>query len=230
MNTDSVKTDPGRLTAPVMLGTRDHEQLPLIFCRENRADMGLTVGDIAGAMAIKMAEPEREMICLTGDGTCKMAISELATAAILGSPSPSSRRTTIYSALGMSGREPRGIGSDGSALTEPGKGIKANCISNIAMENEDYANGLLVKEVSSAARPLPRRCSVHVPGLSRAVCSLMTAAPRFGQMPVRSQPARMSHKAFARPGTGFICVKPAPEGVGLQLGHSIAIRRLARAC
>ena len=41
-----VKTDPERLTALVLLGIRDIEQFPLIFYRENCADMGLTPEDI----------------------------------------------------------------------------------------------------------------------------------------------------------------------------------------
>ncbi|SFR45618.1 bifunctional 5-dehydro-2-deoxygluconokinase/5-dehydro-2-deoxyphosphogluconate aldolase [Litoreibacter janthinus] len=46
VNTDGVKIDPDRLTALVLLGIRDQEQFPLIFYRENCADMGLTVDDI----------------------------------------------------------------------------------------------------------------------------------------------------------------------------------------
>lgn len=46
VNTDGVKTDLDRLTALVLLGIRDQEQFPLIFYRENCADMGLTVDDI----------------------------------------------------------------------------------------------------------------------------------------------------------------------------------------
>lgn len=46
VNTDGVKTDPDRLTALVLLGIRDQEKFPLIFYRENCADMGLTVDDI----------------------------------------------------------------------------------------------------------------------------------------------------------------------------------------
>jgi 5-dehydro-2-deoxygluconokinase len=41
-----VKTDPARLTALVILGIRDDTQFPLIFYRENCADMGLTEADI----------------------------------------------------------------------------------------------------------------------------------------------------------------------------------------
>ncbi|MCR9108965.1 5-dehydro-2-deoxygluconokinase [Marivita sp. XM-24bin2] len=46
VDTTGVKTDPDRLTALVLLGIRDQEQFPLIFYRENCADMGLTVEDI----------------------------------------------------------------------------------------------------------------------------------------------------------------------------------------
>lgn len=45
-----VKTDPSRLTALVLLGIRDEEQFPLIFYRENCADMGLTEADIDEAL------------------------------------------------------------------------------------------------------------------------------------------------------------------------------------
>jgi len=41
-----VTTDPARLTALVLLGIRDEEQFPLIFYRENCADMALSDDDI----------------------------------------------------------------------------------------------------------------------------------------------------------------------------------------
>lgn len=41
-----VKTDPERLTALVLLGIRDEERFPLIFFRENCADMALSEDDI----------------------------------------------------------------------------------------------------------------------------------------------------------------------------------------
>ena len=46
VDTRGVKTDPARLTALVLLGIRDRERFPLIFYRENCADMGLTEADI----------------------------------------------------------------------------------------------------------------------------------------------------------------------------------------
>ena len=44
--TDGVVTDPERLTALVILGIRDQKQFPLIFYRENCADMGLCEDDV----------------------------------------------------------------------------------------------------------------------------------------------------------------------------------------
>ncbi|MDF0598521.1 bifunctional 5-dehydro-2-deoxygluconokinase/5-dehydro-2-deoxyphosphogluconate aldolase [Psychromarinibacter halotolerans] len=44
--TEGVVTDPERLTALVILGIRDQEQFPLIFYRENCADMGLCEDDV----------------------------------------------------------------------------------------------------------------------------------------------------------------------------------------
>ena len=46
VDTRGVKVDPERLTALVILGIRDDEQFPLIFYRENCADMGLSEADI----------------------------------------------------------------------------------------------------------------------------------------------------------------------------------------
>jgi len=46
VETSAVVTDPERLTALVILGIRDEEQFPLIFYRENCADMALCEDDI----------------------------------------------------------------------------------------------------------------------------------------------------------------------------------------
>jgi len=46
VNVEGVKTDPERLTALVLLGIRDQEQFPLIFYRENCADMAISEDDI----------------------------------------------------------------------------------------------------------------------------------------------------------------------------------------
>ncbi|UIY31656.1 5-dehydro-2-deoxygluconokinase (plasmid) [Neorhizobium galegae] len=56
-----VKTDPERLTALVLLGIRDQHQFPLIFYRENCADMALCEDDIdPGFIA------EAGCVCATG--------------------------------------------------------------------------------------------------------------------------------------------------------------------
>ena len=46
----AVRSDPDRLTALVILGIRDRQQFPLIFYRENCADMAIDLGDIDEAL------------------------------------------------------------------------------------------------------------------------------------------------------------------------------------
>ena len=53
----------------------------------------------------------------------------------------------VCSAPGRGGHAARRIGPDGITLTERGKGVNTRYINNIAMENEDYADSLLVTEV-----------------------------------------------------------------------------------
>ena len=57
-----VATDPERLTALVILGIRDQSQFPLIFYRENCADMALSEADIDPAFIA-------EARCVTATGT-----------------------------------------------------------------------------------------------------------------------------------------------------------------
>lgn len=57
----------------------------------------------------------------------------------------------VCSAPGMGRHEPRRIGPDGITLTERGKGTNVRHINNIAMENEDYCDSLLVTEVFTPA-------------------------------------------------------------------------------
>jgi len=56
-----VKTDPERLTALVLLGIRDQEQFPLIFYRENCADMAISESDIETDFIA-----EARCVCATG--------------------------------------------------------------------------------------------------------------------------------------------------------------------
>ena len=57
----------------------------------------------------------------------------------------------VCSAPGMGGHEARRIGPEGITLTERGKGTNTRHINNIAMENEDYCDSLLVTEVFTPA-------------------------------------------------------------------------------
>lgn len=56
-----VKTDPERLTALVLLGIRDQNQFPLIFYRENCADMALCEDDIDPGLIA-----DARCVCATG--------------------------------------------------------------------------------------------------------------------------------------------------------------------
>jgi 5-deoxy-glucuronate isomerase len=57
----------------------------------------------------------------------------------------------VCSAPGSGGHPARRIGPDGIGLTERGKGTNTRYINNIAMENEDYCDSLLVTEVFTPA-------------------------------------------------------------------------------
>ena len=60
----------------------------------------------------------------------------------------------VCSAPGKGGHEARRIGPDGITLAERGKGTNTRYINNIAMENEDYCDSLLVTEVFTPGGPL----------------------------------------------------------------------------
>ena len=57
----------------------------------------------------------------------------------------------VCSAPGKGGHAARRIGPDGITLTPRGKGANTRHINNIAMENEDYCDSLLVTEVFTPA-------------------------------------------------------------------------------
>jgi 5-dehydro-2-deoxygluconokinase len=78
-----VKTDPDRLTGLVILGIRDRERFPLIFYREDCADMALVAGDLdrawiesAGAVLINGTHLSRDTVfeaSMTAARCCKAA-------------------------------------------------------------------------------------------------------------------------------------------------------------
>jgi len=57
----------------------------------------------------------------------------------------------VCSAPGKGGHEARRIGPDGISLTQRGEGTNTRYINNIAMENEDFCDSLLVTEVFTPA-------------------------------------------------------------------------------
>ncbi|WP_332677011.1 bifunctional 5-dehydro-2-deoxygluconokinase/5-dehydro-2-deoxyphosphogluconate aldolase [Brevundimonas sp.] len=78
--TDGVITDPDRLTALVFLGIRDPDTFPLIFYRENCADMALDVGDVdptfiqsAAAVLINGTHLSRDAVFDASIRACNLA-------------------------------------------------------------------------------------------------------------------------------------------------------------
>ena len=68
VDTSNVITDAQRLTALVLLGIRNREQFPLIFYRENCADMAICEDDIdedfiASASAVLVASSRSRYFC-----------------------------------------------------------------------------------------------------------------------------------------------------------------------
>ena len=61
VDTGGIVTDPERLTALVLLGIRDQEQFPLIFYRDNCADMALCEDDIDPVFVARSSA-----VCVTG--------------------------------------------------------------------------------------------------------------------------------------------------------------------
>jgi len=57
----------------------------------------------------------------------------------------------VCAAPGKGGHKARRIGPEGISLTERGKGTNTRYINNIAMENDDYCDSLLVTEVFTPA-------------------------------------------------------------------------------
>jgi 5-dehydro-2-deoxygluconokinase len=77
VDTSHLVTDPKRLTALVILGIRDRETFPLIFFRENCADMALTTDDIDPAFIASA-----RAIAVTGTHFSTPSVKEASMAAI----------------------------------------------------------------------------------------------------------------------------------------------------
>jgi len=83
VDVSQVKTDPTRLTALVVLGIRDSETFPLIFFRENCADMALEAEDIDAtyiARAQALVVTGTHLSTTKGDAASRAAIAAARTA------------------------------------------------------------------------------------------------------------------------------------------------------
>ena len=77
VDVSQVKVDPQRLSALVLLGIRDRETFPLIFYRENCADMGLGAADVDPAFI-----GSAKAIVVTGTHFSTAAVAAMSMAAI----------------------------------------------------------------------------------------------------------------------------------------------------
>jgi 5-dehydro-2-deoxygluconokinase len=73
VDTSAIVSDADRLTALVILGIRDRERFPLIFYRENCADMALSTGDVDEAMIARTSAILINGTHLSTDGTFAMS-------------------------------------------------------------------------------------------------------------------------------------------------------------
>ena len=87
--TDGVKTDPERLTALVVLGVRSDKSFPLIFYRENCADMCLAEADVDGAFVSRA-----QAIVVTGTHLSTPGVHAMSRKAV--STAKSARRKVVF--------------------------------------------------------------------------------------------------------------------------------------
>ena len=162
-----VRTDPERLTALAILGIRDDRQFPLLFYRENCADMALCEDDI---------DPNfiAEARCVTVTGThlshprpeaAAVKALEIARRAV---PGPRSTSTTARSS-GALRVTVRGRAATSRVRPSP-QGSSPACTCSTSSSARKRSS------TSRAARPIPSRpCAACA--RCRARCSCASAAP-----------------------------------------------------
>lgn len=139
--TEGIVTDPQRLTALVILGVRDEDSFPLIFYRDNCADMALTEDDIdeafiasAGAIVVtgthfsrqNTAAAQRKAIRIAKANGRKVVFDV-------------DYRPNLWGLLGHGAGESRYVRSD--AVTEHLKPILSECDLIVGTEEELHIAG-----------------------------------------------------------------------------------------
>jgi 5-dehydro-2-deoxygluconokinase len=136
-----VKTDPTRLTALVVLGIRDKNTFPLIFYRENCADMALEASDIDADFVARS-----RVLVVTGTHLSTPKVLAASRAAIAAARSAGTKvvldidyRPVLWGLTGRGEGEIRFVGS--AAVTAQLQAIVPDCDLVVGTEEEMYIAG-----------------------------------------------------------------------------------------
>ena len=139
--TQGIVTDPQRLTALVILGVRDEDSFPLIFYRDNCADMALDEDDIdegfiasAGAVVVTGTHFSRENTAAAQKKAIRIAKANGRKVVF-----DVDYRPNLWGLLGHGAGESRYVRSD--AVTEHLKPILADCDLIVGTEEELHIAG-----------------------------------------------------------------------------------------
>jgi 5-dehydro-2-deoxygluconokinase len=141
VSTQGIVTDNQRLTALVILGVRDEESFPLIFYRDNCADMALTEDDIdesfiasAGAVVVTGTHFARENTAAAQKKAIRIAKANARKVVF-----DVDYRPNLWGFLGHGAGESRYVRSD--TVTEHLKPILADCDLIVGTEEELHIAG-----------------------------------------------------------------------------------------
>ncbi|WIV52468.1 5-deoxy-glucuronate isomerase (plasmid) [Marivivens sp. LCG002] len=129
-----------RLRAGETVGEATGDREVILVVVEGKATFqaaGESWGELGERMSVFEKTPPHSLYVPNGESWTATATTECTIA--------------VCSAPGMGGHKARRIGPEGITLTERGKGVNTRYINNIAMENEDYCDSLLVTEVFTPA-------------------------------------------------------------------------------
>jgi 5-dehydro-2-deoxygluconokinase len=139
--TDGVKTDPERLTALVILGVQSDERFPLIFYRENCADMGLTEADVEEAFIARA-----RAVVITGTHLSAPTVHAMSRKAVRAAKAAGRKvafdidyRPNLWGLAGHGAGEERYISS--GTVTAHLQGMLADCDLIVGTEEELHIAG-----------------------------------------------------------------------------------------
>src|SRR5262245_22803262 len=152
VDTSHLVTDPRRLTALVILGIRDRETFPLIFFRENCADMALNAADFASDFIASA-----RAIAVTGTHFSTKTVAEASMAAIAAARTAGGEvvldidyRPVLWGLGGHGTGEVRFV--DDAMVTKHLQSILPHCTVIVGTEEEIHIAGGATDTVSALRR------------------------------------------------------------------------------